>query len=150
VAGGLVSALGCLLGGWLCDRLDRKAAYAIFGVLQALCAVAMAVSPRSEIMYIVFTSLYSFITGLTYAGFTAVVLEAVGLGAAATKYSVFASLSNTPIWYMTLVDGWAQGRWGSAAMLEVEAACCLIGLLFFLGVRWLAPGPRIAGSGSTP
>jgi PAT family beta-lactamase induction signal transducer AmpG len=145
VVGGLVSALGCLVGGWLCDRLDRKLAYAIYGVLQALCAVAMAVAPRNEIMYIVFTSLYSFITGLTYAGFSAVVLEAMGLGAAATKYSVFASLSNTPIWYMTLADGWAQARWGSGGMLEAEAACCMLGLLFFLGVRLLA---RVPGSES--
>jgi len=139
VAGGLVSAVGCLLGGWLCDRMDRKTAYAIYGVLQAGCAVAMAVAPRSEAMYVLFTSLYSFITGLTYAGFSAVVLEAMGLGAAATKYSVFASLSNTPIWYMTLVDGWAQARWGSGGMLETEALCCVLGLALFLGVRWLVP-----------
>lgn len=142
VAGGLVSAFGCLIGGWLCDRMDRKAAYAIYGVLQAACAVAMALAPRSEAMYVLFTSLYSFITGLTYAGFSAVVLEAMGLGAAATKYSVFASLSNTPIWYMTLVDGWAQGRWGSGGMLETEAVCCLLGLAVFLGVRWLVPPER--------
>ena len=146
VAGGLVSAVGCLVGGWLCDRMDRKTAYAIYGVLQAGCAVAMAIAPRSPAMYVLFTSLYSLITGLTYAGFSAVVLEAMGLGAAATKYSVFASLSNTPIWYMTLVDGWAQARWGSAGMLETEAVCCLLGLGLFLGVRCLVPQERVVSA----
>jgi MFS transporter, PAT family, beta-lactamase induction signal transducer AmpG len=146
VAGGLVSAAGCLAGGWLCDRWNRKAAYAIYGALQAACAVAMALAPRSEAMYVIFTLLYAFITGLTYAGFSAFVLEAMGLGAAATKYNVFASLSNTPIWYMTIVDGWAHGRWGSSGMLELEAASCMLGLLLFVGVVVAMPRRPVPGT----
>jgi len=134
VMGGIFSAVGCLIGGWICDRMNRKAAYAVYGVLQAICAVTMAAAPRTESMYIVFTSLYALITGLTYAGFTAFVLEAMGLGAAATKYNVFASLSNTPIYYMTRIDGWAHVRWGPAGMLHAEAAFGLLGLLAFIGV----------------
>ena len=68
-----------------------------------------------------FTMLYAFVTGLTYAGFSAFVLEAMGLGAAATKYNLFASLSNMPIAYMTSIDGWAHGKWGPAGMLYTEA-----------------------------
>jgi hypothetical protein len=82
--------------------------------------------------------LYAFVTGLTYAGFSAFVLEAMGKGAAATKYSVFASLSNTPIWYMTLVDGAAHTRWGPAGMLFAEATLCFVGLALFLVVQALA------------
>jgi len=134
VVGGLVAAAGCLAGGWVCDRMDRKTAYAIYGLLQAACAVGMALAPRTETMYIVFTSAYAFITGLTYAGFSAFVLEAMGLGAAATKYSLFASLSNMPIWYMTIIDGKAQSRWGSGGMLVTEAVFCLLGLVLFIGV----------------
>jgi MFS family permease len=130
--GGVASAVGCLVGGYLCDRMDRKTAYWVFGLAQALCAVAMAMSPRTEPMYVAFVSLYWFITGLTYAAFSAVVLEAIGLGAAATKYNVFASLSNTPIAYMTLVDGWAHTHGGAGAMLEAEAAICLTGILVFM------------------
>jgi predicted MFS family arabinose efflux permease len=130
--GGIASAIGCLAGGYLCDRMDRKRAYLVFGLLQALCAVAMALAPRTEAMYIVFVSVYWFITGLTYAAFAAVVLEAIGLGAAATKYNVFASLSNTPIAYMTLVDGWAHTRWGVAEMLDAEAAVGTAAILVFM------------------
>jgi hypothetical protein len=65
-------------------------------------------------------------------GFTAVTLEAIGLGAAATKYTVFASLSNFPIGYMTFVDGWVQTHWGSGAMLYTEAAICVASLLAFV------------------
>ena len=138
VLGGVIAALGCICGGWLADRMDRKNAYVLYGLLQAACAVAMALAPRTEWMFIVFTSLYAFITGLTYAGFTAFVLEAMGLGAAAIKYSLYASLSNMPIWYMTLVDGWAQTRWNSAMMLYVEAALCIAGLVLFVGVMAVA------------
>ena len=131
---GVVSAIGCVLGGWICDRMHRQWAYALFGVLQAACATAMALAPRTDSAYVAFTLLYALITGLTYAGFTAFVLEAMGMGAAATKYNVFASLSNFPIMYMTQVDGWAHARSGSRGMLLTEAAFGMLGLVLFAGV----------------
>jgi hypothetical protein len=79
-------------------------------------------------MYIVFTSLYALLTGVAYAAFTGFVLEAMGKGAAATKYNLFASLSNQPIAYMTLVDGWAYERWHASGMLNVEAAVGVLGI----------------------
>jgi MFS family permease len=134
ILGGVVSAVGCVLGGWICDRMNRKGAYALYGILQAGCAVAMAMAPRTESMYVVFTLAYALITGLTYAGFSAFVLEAMGMGAAATKYSLFASLSNMPIYYMTNIDGWAHEKWNAGGMLCVEAAFGLLGLVVFAGV----------------
>lgn len=131
---GIVSAIGCILGGWICDRMNRQWAYALFGVLQALSAIGMALTPHTESAYIVFTLLYALITGLTYAGFSAFVLEAMGLGAAATKYNVFASLSNFPIQYMTSIDGWAHGRFGPSGMLLTEAAFGGVGLILFFTV----------------
>src|SRR5262249_33234314 len=139
IVSGLISAAGCLAGGWVCDRMDRKAAYAVFGVLQAGCAIVMALTPHTQSAFVIYTCAYSFITGLTYAGFSAFVLEAMGLGAAATQYSVFASLSNKPIWYMTIVDGKAHTRWGSTGMLETEAVFGMIGLLLFIGVVAAVP-----------
>lgn len=144
IVGGIASGVGCLVGGWICDRMDRKAAYAAYGVLQALCAAAMAMAPHTEKMFIVFTTIYAGITGLTYAGFSAFVLEAMGMGAAATKYNVFASLSNTPIYYMTRIDGWAHARFGPAGMLYTEAAFGTLGLLLFIGV--VAAIPRSANT----
>ncbi|HQR11160.1 MAG TPA: MFS transporter [Casimicrobiaceae bacterium] len=132
VLGGIASALGCLIGGFGCDRMNRKSAYVIYGALQAGCAVAMALAPRTESMYILFTMLYAVITGLTYAGFSAVVLEAIGFGAAATKYNVFASLSNMPIAYMTVVLGWAHVQRGAGAMLFAEALCAVAAMAIFV------------------
>jgi PAT family beta-lactamase induction signal transducer AmpG len=139
VINGIVSAFGCLAGGYGSDRMDRKTAYALYGLLMAMCTVAMALAPRTEAMYVVFTLIYAFIQGLTYAGFTAVVLETIGLGAAATKFNVYASLSNMPIAYMTLVDGWAHTRWGAAGLLNVEAAIGVLGIIVFVAVAMALP-----------
>jgi PAT family beta-lactamase induction signal transducer AmpG len=136
--GGVASAAGCLVGGYWCDRMDRKKAYWVFGLAQAACAVAMAISPRTELMYIAYVMLYAFISGLTYAAFSAVVLEAMGLGAAATKYNLFASLSNMPIAYITLVDGWAHTRWDAGAMLWTEAGIGVAAILVFMAAAALA------------
>jgi MFS family permease len=130
--GGLVSAAGCLVGGWLCDRMNRQVAYVWFGIFQAAGAVAMALLPHNEPMYILWASVYAFTSGLTYAAFTAFVLEAIGKGAAATKYSLLASLSNMPIYYMTVIDGWAHDRWSARGMFFTEAALGVIGAIFFI------------------
>lgn len=134
VMSGIVSAFGCLAGGYGADRLDRKTAYALYGLVMAVSTVAMDFAPRTETMYVVFTLIYAFIQGLTYAGFTAVTLEAIGVGAAATKYNVYASLSNMPIAYMTLVDGWAHARWGTRGLLEIEAAIGVAAIGVFAAV----------------
>lgn len=139
VLSGIVSAFGCLVGGYGSDRMDRKMSYALYGLLMAVCATAMAFAPRTEAMYVVFTLIYAFIQGLTYAGFTAVVLEAIGLGAAATKYNLYASLSNMPIAYMTLVDGWAHARWGAGGLLAAEAAIGVVGIVVFIGAVLVLP-----------
>jgi MFS transporter, PAT family, beta-lactamase induction signal transducer AmpG len=142
--GGLVSAVGCIVGGYLCDRFNRKFAYVAYGLIMALCVAAMALSPRTQAAYIEFTLAYAFVNGLCYAGFSAVALEAIGLGAAATKYNLFASLSNMPIAYMTALEGWAHTQWGANGFLYIEAALGVASLLVFsaanvLSARRVAP-----------
>jgi MFS family permease len=134
VVGGILAAIGCLIGGFICDRMDRKKGYILFGMIQALCAAGMAFSPRTQQMFIIWTSLYAVSTGLTYAGFTAFVLEAIGKGAAATKYNVFASLSNAPIYYMIYLDEWAHGKWSAFGMLNLEAITALIEMILFISL----------------
>jgi len=143
VLGGLVSAAGCLVGGHFCDRMDRKRAYVVYGLLQVACAVAMAFAPRTETMYTMFTLIYAFTSGLTFVGFSAVVFEAIGVGAAATKYNAFASLSNMPIAYMTAIEGWAHTQWGASGLLNIEAVLAVAAVLLFAAVAAAAPRRRI-------
>jgi predicted MFS family arabinose efflux permease len=132
---GLLSAGGCLLGGWVCDRMNRQLAYVLFGALLAAASVLMAFAPHTEWNFIVWTSLYAVITGLCYAGFTALTLEAIGQGAAATKYNLMASLSNTPIGWSTALYGWVFTQWGGRITLLSELALTVPATLLFLGVR---------------
>ena len=131
---GLISAAGCLVGGWLCDRIDRKAAYCLSGFLLCVAVVGMALCPRTSNQYIFWTSAYAFVVGLCYAAYCAVVLEAIGKTAAATKFSFLSAVSNSPIMLMTFVDGWAQGRWGTNGMLWTEAWIGVAGIVVFAAV----------------
>jgi uncharacterized membrane protein YfcA len=147
---GIVSAAGCMAGGWLSDRMDRKVAYAVTGFFLAAVAVGMYLGPRTQAGYGIFTLSYQFGSGLAYGAFTGFVLEAIGRGAAATKYNVLASLSNIPIWYMTEVDGRASERWGPSKMLLVDAATEVVGALLFLGAAYLLLGRIRDFSSSQP
>jgi MFS family permease len=147
-AGGMLSALGSLVGGYICQTMDNKRAYALFGIVMVICALGMAWAPRTPNMYILFVLVYLFIVGLAYAAFTAVVLEVIGKGAAATKYNVFASLSNVPINYMGYLLGQAYdgcsnkgslfAHCGSVPMLYTDAGMGLLGIVVFLAFVPLA------------
>jgi MFS transporter, PAT family, beta-lactamase induction signal transducer AmpG len=121
VISGVVSIIGSIAGGFVCDWIGRKRGYVLFGVVLAACALAMAAGPRTPISFMVFATAYNLCVGFTYGAFSALVLEAIGKGAAATKYNLIASLANVPIMLMTLANGWAHGRWGSGGMLVFEA-----------------------------
>jgi MFS transporter, PAT family, beta-lactamase induction signal transducer AmpG len=132
VLGGVISAVGCIAGGWLCDRMDRKDAYVWFGIFQAAAGIAMALMPRTQFMYVLWTLIYTFGTGLAYAAFSAFTLEAIGKGAAATKYNALASLSNVPIYYMTVIDGAAHDKWNSTGMFFTESALAVAAAVIFM------------------
>lgn len=141
---GLVTAVGCFAGGWVCDRLQPRTAYAAIGLLLAgvgaamgLCAPGSPLNPSGVApvtLYVVGNLTYAFVVGLAYAAFTAVVLQAIGRGSAATKYSLYASLSNFPIWWLGLLLGRAADEYGAASMLYVEAGIAVLGVLLFVAV----------------
>ena len=67
---------------------------------------------------------------------SAVVLETIGKGAAATKYNLMGGISNAAIIYMAFFDGWAHDKWGSNGFLYVDAASNLIGTLIFVAAAF--------------
>ena len=125
---GVIMIAGCLLAGRVSDAMNRKAAYAAAGGVLAAVALVMAFAPQTSVTYGLLCVGYYFATGLCYGTFTGFVLELSGGAAAATKYNVFASLSNIPIWYMTRLDGWAADRHGSLRMLLVDAGAGFVGI----------------------
>jgi MFS family permease len=128
---GIIAMIGCLAGGAVCARMKARTAYVLFGALMAATTAIMAVAPPTPSVYIGFSLFYSFVAGLSYAAFSGFVLDAIGAGNAATKYNGFASLSNTPIWYMGLLLAWVETRSGPAQMLMAESAMGIAGMAFF-------------------
>jgi hypothetical protein len=137
---GVITALGCFAGGALCQRVHPRTSYAGVGLALAAVAVAVAmgISPATVSMYVVWSLVYAFALGLAYAAFTALVLDVMGRGSAATKYNVYASLSNFPLWWLGLLLGVAADRWGAQRMLFTEAAFGVVGVIVFaFSVRWV-------------
>jgi MFS transporter, PAT family, beta-lactamase induction signal transducer AmpG len=134
IVGGVASGIGCLVGGWICDLMDRKKAYILFGLLEAASALLMAISPRTQLMFIIWTSVYAVTAGLAYAGFSAFVLEVIGKIGAATKYNVFAALSNIPIYIMIFIDQWSHDRWTATGMLLAETIMPVLGAILFAAI----------------
>ena len=131
---GIVSMVGCIAGGYGCARLGARTSYAVFGGIMAAVTAAMAFLPPTPLVYVAGNLAYAFVTGLSYAAFTGFVLDAIGAGVAATKYNGFASLSNTPIWYMGLFLAAVQTSLGPRDMLLGESACGVLGILIFASV----------------
>jgi len=127
VLNGAISAIGCVIGGWIADRIGRWWSYFGAGIALALVTIVMAVTARTPFIFTIGVLVYALFGGLAYAAFSAVVLFAIGRGAASTKYATLSSLGNLPVIYMTAFDGWVHDHFGTAWMLHAEA---LAGILF--------------------
>ena len=75
---------------------------------------------------------YAFVGGVAYAAFSAMVLFAIGRGAASTKYALLSSFGNVPVIYMTALNGWSHDRYGSTGMLLIEALAGALCVVFAL------------------
>ena len=127
--------------GEVCARINSRKVYAGVALIMAAVSAGMAISPFTKTNYVVYSLVYAFVVGMSYTAFTGFVLDAIGKGAAATKYNVFASLSNTPITYMGLVLAWAQTKGGEKVMLFTDASAGVVGLIV-LGIVAAALSPR--------
>ena len=142
--GGLVSAAGALVGGYVCERMNSRLAYVVFGFVTALSAIAMIVGSPSPTTFIVGSLAYSFFNGLCFTAFYAFVFQMTGKGpGAATKLALFISASNQATTYVAWLDTeaydwakihWAAHEWGGrAGMLGMDAGSTFVGIAI-LGV----------------
>jgi MFS family permease len=133
-----LNALGAFVGGYLCDRYNRRALYLGAGALTAVCGIAMAVSPRTATTYVAGVATYALVTGFCFAAFTAYVLETIGKSdrTAATKYSLFTAASNFAITYVGWIDTRFNDTHGVEGVVASDAALNLIGAVILGLVFW--------------
>lgn len=150
LAAGFCMTLGCFVGGQLCAYVRSRTVYAVVGAMMATIALIMAFAPSTRATFIVGLLFYQFGTGLAYASWTGFILETIGVGGAATKYNIFASLSNTPITYMGVLLGYAVAPYGADGMLLVEAGAGLIGTIAVLGAAQFLVARAGSAQGAAP
>lgn len=142
ITGG-AAIVGSLLGGLLATKIDKRKAYAVSGVILALFAFAMALAPKTPVTYVAGCLVYSVGLGMCYSTFTAFVLDIIGHTGGATKYNLFASLANMPIYAMALVDGWVATQYSRTTMLWVDGLAGVAGALTLLAVVWVLRQRRL-------
>jgi MFS transporter, PAT family, beta-lactamase induction signal transducer AmpG len=130
VLNGVVAAAGCVVGGWIADRVGFWWTYFTSGIAIATVAIIMAIAARTPASFSVGVLFYAFTNGVAYAAFSALVLLAIGKGAASTKYAALCSLGNLPVVYMTALDGWVHDRYGTAWMLHFDGLAGVVCIVF--------------------
>lgn len=144
IVGGLVSAVGCYIGGIVADRMNRMVAYAMAGVLAAIFGAYLALAPASPFTYAAGYLGYSLGAGFAYAVYTALLLDVVGNGrkAAAVAYSTLNASGNAAIAYMIWLDGVGYKHWGARGLMATDAiangvfAGILLLVAAFAGHHW--------------
>ncbi len=144
VAGGLLSALGCFIGGIVADRMSRMVAYALAGGLAAVFGLWLALGPATPFTYGAGYAGYSLAAGFAYAVYTAFLLDVVGKRehAAAFAYSALNASGNASISYMTWMDGVGYKHWGARGLMGTDAlangafAVILLLVATFAGHHW--------------
>jgi PAT family beta-lactamase induction signal transducer AmpG len=141
LADAVATGLAALVGGYVCDRMNRRTAYVVFGLACGVVAAITAIAPLTPAWFVGFGIAYSAALGMAYAAFSAATLEAIGGGAAATKYTLFASVSNIPVTLMPMLDGWVDTNWHARSMLWTELGVAVAGAAIYAAVA-LAARPQ--------
>jgi MFS family permease len=152
IAGGLLTAAGCYIGGLMADRMNRMVAYSMAGILTAVFGAYMALAAKSPFTYGAGYLSYSVATGIAYAVYTALLLDVVGKGrrAAAAAYSTLNASGNASVAYMVWVDGVGYQRWGVRGLMWTDAvanagfAVVLLLVAAYAGHHWHHRGDGVA------
>src|SRR5262245_43592041 len=143
----IVSALGCVAGGWLSDRFGRRRMLALYLAATAIPTLILAATmqragwvmpvdpqaagrpaPSAELVGIFWamTILYAVPQGLMYGTRTALFMDITTPRVAATQFTAYMALLNFVIAYSARWQGWAVERWGYPKTLVVDSVLGMV------------------------
>ena len=152
----LLSALGCVVGGWMSDRYGRRRMIALFVALTAVPTVWLALAMRtvghimpvdpSQVGIVTDAHLvstfwglcitYGFLQGLTYGSSTALFMDITTPAVAATQFTAYMALGNLATSYTATWQGISVVDFGYPTTLFLDAA---VGMLCIGLLPWLGP-----------
>ena len=166
----VISALGCVAGGWLSDRYGRRRMLALYLVGTAIPTMALAVAmsrfgwihalppdmanrpvPPAALVsaFWIASVTYAVFQGLMYGTRTALFMDVTTPRVAATQFTAYMAMLNLVISYTANWQGWAVERFGYPRTLGADALAGLacIALLPLMGARRaateVAPGAAV-------
>ncbi|HEV7612265.1 MAG TPA: hypothetical protein VGO37_10345 [Steroidobacteraceae bacterium] len=139
--GAAINMAGAIFGGWLSTRIGPWNAYLLLGWSMIVVMMGFAFSPRAATYFMAAELCYRALATASYATLLAIVMKAIGKGAASTKAAGMWSLTNLAFAYPTLIEGSVHDRAGTLAMLLTDVSLAVIGFgVLMLAIRVLRPG----------
>lgn len=166
VASQLTGAVGCVVGGWLSDRMGRRRSVALFTALMSVPTVVLAVAmaragvvlPAEAAAHAAPAGLvatfwaacigYYVGQGLMYGASTALYMDITTPKVAATQFTAYMALSNLAIALSSMWQGHAVERFGYPLTLGLDA---IVGVVCLLVLPFVAaPAGATATHGLAP
>ena len=170
----VVSAGGCVVGGFLSDRFGRRKMLVMYVLGMAVPPLVLAAHMYSEgyiapidptmenrpatpailVTVFWFTSIgFAVFQGLMFGTRTALFMDVVKPKWAATQFTAYMSLLNVTIWYSATWQGWAIEKHGYPATLAADAVfglCCIALLPFVKPLRQHAESQQLPAEPPSP
>jgi MFS family permease len=145
----VITALGCIAGGWFSDRFGRRKMLALFTASMSLPTIYLAVAmqhagwihtvdpnlpnrptPAATLVLTFWaaTLVYGLFQGLMYGIRTALYMDVTDPKVAATQFTAYMAILNAVIAYSAQWQGVAIERWGYPVTLAVDATVGVVSL----------------------
>ena len=142
IGNAITCSLGAFLGGWLCNRMDRRILFVLTGVVAATATLGMAFGARTATVFLAGVTLYNMLAGVNYAAASAVAFDIMGIQnpLAATQYAMLMAACNVAISTVLWGDSRGYRAHGAKGALIADAAFSLITGTIMLAVIKLYGG----------
>ena len=137
----LLAAAGCVVGGRISDKVDRRKSLAVYICLMSVPVLAMmgvllhydwimpiaANATRPEVPHMLLVAFwisvltYSVFQGFMYSTTTAIYMDVTNPAVAATQFTAYMALANLAISYSATWQGIAIEAWGYPATMLIDA-----------------------------
>lgn len=156
IATTIISAFGCVFGGWLADKLGRRRMLAGYYAMTTLPVLYMAMllggadglAAVSVPQYFAASVVFSLFMGMHYGTSAAIFMGLTNPAIAATQFTGFMALRNLTISYTNAWQGAAVDAFDYSLMFYIDAFLAILPILVipFLRERKVKAEPPSAGA----